>query len=180
MQLPFLRFEIKINNTDSFLFDSMPHALFTLCPFNSTSFKWLISSKVIDGCRASQLGFQRKICFCFAMMSVFSRDTSPLSCLPGLDTLARLGPAWTLNSRFYKVVCLSGPRKRCTIPPPKYLVRLSYIVSINSIWQFLYNDTSLSLYVLRQCMIIVHGYQQFYSKTRIWHELFNAMFLHVS
>ena len=120
------------------LFDSIRHALFIWYPFDTASFKWLISSKEIDGRRVSQLGFERKISFCFALMLVFSKYASPLSCHPGLNILLLLETAWTLNSRFYKVMCLSSTEIRRNISP-KYLVIFSYIVSMNSIWQFLYS-----------------------------------------
>ena len=94
-----------------------------------------------------------KICFCFAMMLVFTKDISPLSYHPCLDTLVQL-ETWTLNSRLYKVVWLSGTRTWCAIST-KYIVILSYIDPINKMWHFLYSDTSLPVYVLRQCMIIV-------------------------
>ena len=63
----------------------------------------LFSSIVICVCRIEKLGMARKIFFLFivVMVLVFSKDTSPPSCRPGLDKSVLMVTTWIFTSRFH-------------------------------------------------------------------------------
>ena len=79
---------------------------------------------------------------------MFCYDASPQSCRPGLDTLVLMETTWPLNSSVYKVLW-SARVLQCVISQ-KWLMIISNVFSINTLWYFLYDKcrswSSASIY----------------------------------